>query len=150
MMSELIAYLDNAVGEFGQIRPVHPAACPAREAWRRLSLCTCHLRLAIPCGYCGEEYHGRCTGCHRPGEPYEYRGIIFDGLCAYKGERLCPACRDASMAAEGVNILVTDDRPGMPDFVYNTVRDRDTVFIRLQPEQRGIDGRDLYRRRRRS
>jgi hypothetical protein len=54
------------------------------------------------------------------------------------------------MAAEGVNILVVDDRPGMPDYVYNTVRDRDTVFIRLPPELRGVDGRDLYRKRRKS
>lgn len=97
--------------------------------------------------FCGAPFHGRCTWCHRPGIPYEYRAQVFDGLCAFKGERLCPACRDQRMETEGVNILVTDDRPTVPDFIYNTVRDRDTVFIRMQPEQRGVDGRDLYRRR---
>lgn len=101
----------------------------------------------VECGYCGGPFHGRCTSCHRPGIPYEYRGITFDGLTAYRGERLCPACRDARMAAEGVNILVVDDRPTVPDYVYNTVRDRDTVFIRVQPEERGIDGRDAHHRR---
>ena len=98
--------------------------------------------------WCGEAFHGVCTSCHRAGVPYTYHGIEFSGLCAYKGERLCGACRDARMETEGTDILVVDDRPGMAPFVYNTVRDRDTVFIRLLPEQRGIDGRDLYRRRR--
>lgn len=39
-----------------------------------------------------------CTSCGRPGEPYEYKGIEFDGLCAWKGERLCHGCRDARMS----------------------------------------------------
>jgi hypothetical protein len=107
------------------------------------------LDTEVTCTYCGEPYHGRCTWCHRPGVPYEYHGQAFSGLCAYRGDRLCPSCRDARMAAEGTDVLVVDDRPGMAPYVYNTVRDRDTVFIRLLPEQRGIDGRDLYRRRRR-
>lgn len=147
-MSELITYLESCTGKPGEIRPLHPAACPAREAWKPLSRCTCHLRLAIPC-WCGEEYHGRCTYCHRAGIPYTYHGIEFDGLTAYRGERLCPACRDAAMASEGVNILVADDRPGMPDFVYNIIRDKDTVFIRVPPELRGVDGRDAFRQGRR-
>jgi uncharacterized protein CbrC (UPF0167 family) len=103
----------------------------------------------VECTFCGEKFHGRCTHCHRPGVPYQYRGQTFSGLCAFEGERLCPACRDAKSAAEGVNILVTDDRPGMPDYVYNTVRDRDTVFIRVPYALRGVDGRDAHRRQRR-
>jgi hypothetical protein len=92
-----------------------------------------------------------CTGCGRPGVPYTYRGQEFDGLCAYHGDRLCPACRDARMDTEGVNILVVDDRPSIPPYVVNTVRDRDVVHIYLAPELRGQDGRDswLARRRRR-
>lgn len=100
------------------------------------------MNTTIECGYCGEPYHGRCTSCHRPGVPYEYHGITFDGLCAYRGERLCPVCRDARMDTEGVNILVVDGRPSIPPYVYNTVRDRDTVQIWIPPELRGCDGRD--------
>lgn len=144
-MSELIAYLDARVGRPGEVRPLHGKGCPAREAWVPLSRCTCHLRLAIPCLYCGEPFHGRCTSCHRPGVPYEYRGLAFDGLCAYRGERLCPACRDARTEAEGVDILVVDGRPSIPPYVTNTVRDRDTAQIWVPPELRGIDGRDLRR-----
>lgn len=103
----------------------------------------------VECGVCGGRFHGRCTSCHRPGTPYEYRGQTFSGLCANRGERLCPACRDNRTATEGVNILVVDDRPSVPPYIYNTVRDRDTVFIRLPYEQRGRDGRDHHRRRRR-
>jgi hypothetical protein len=147
-MSELIIYLDQSTGLPGHVRSHHPPACPAYEAWVPLSRCTCHLRLAVPCGFCGEPYHSRCTYCHRAGVPYTYHGIEFDGLCAYRGDRLCPACRDARMETEGVDILVVDDRPSVPPYVINTVRDRDTVFIRMPPELRGVDGRDLYRRRR--
>lgn len=96
----------------------------------------------VICTYCGDPYHKRCTWCHRPGVPYEYKGITFDGLCAYRGERLCPACRDHRMATEGVNILVVDDRPSIPPYIYNTVRDRDVVHIFIPPELRGYDGRD--------
>lgn len=97
----------------------------------------------VECGYCGLPYHGLCTSCHRAGVPYEYKGITFSGLCARKGERLCHPCRDAAMDAEGVNILVVDDRPPIPPHVYNTVRDRDLAQIWLPPELRGIDGRDI-------
>jgi hypothetical protein len=103
---------------------------------------------AKTCTYCGEPYHGRCMHCHRAGVPYEYRGVTFDGLTAYKGEKLCPACRDAIMAVEGVDILVVDDRPSIPPYVVNTVRDRDVVHIFMPPELRGYDGRDRLPRQR--
>jgi hypothetical protein len=80
---------------------------------------------ALECTYCGLPYHKRCMHCHRPGVPYVYHGIEFDGLTAYKGERLCPGCRDAIMAVEGVDIRVTG--MGGIDFVHNTVRDADMV-----------------------
>lgn len=102
----------------------------------------------VECAYCGERFHGRCTSCHRPGVPYEYKGQQFDGLCAYHGERLCPACRDARMDAEGVNILVIDGRPSIPPYVVNSVTDRDVVHICLPPELRGVDGRDRLPHRR--
>ena|ERR1700728_2681836 len=113
------------------------AALPGRKADSELE-----------CSYCGEPFHGRCMHCHRPGVPYEYKGITFDGLHACKGERLCSPCLDVASAAEGVNILVVDGRPSIPPYVFNTVRDRDTAFIVLPRELRGVDGRDLYKGRR--
>jgi hypothetical protein len=74
--------------------------------------------------------------CHRPGQPYEYRGITFDGLTAYKGEKLCDSCRDRIMAAEGVSIRHVDPLRGI-DHVCNTVRDADLVTpiaARYRPE----------------
>ena len=90
-----------------------------------------------------------CTSCGKPGIPYEYKGQVFDGLCAYHGDRLCPACRDARMDAEGVSILVVDGRPSIPPYIWNSVADRDKVQIWIPPELRGIDGRDRLPRRRR-
>lgn len=79
---------------------------------------------------------GRCTGCGRPGVPYEYRGCQFDGLCAYWGDRLCPPCRDARMAETGADILVVSCQPQIPPHVINTVRDRDVTFAgSVFPEQ---------------
>jgi hypothetical protein len=80
----------------------------------------------LECTHCGEPYHKRCMHCHRPGVPYEYRGVTFDGLTAYRGERLCKSCLDAAMKAEGTNIRVTDELRGI-DTVYNSVRDADLV-----------------------
>jgi hypothetical protein len=73
---------------------------------------------------------GACSGCGRRGVPYEHRGLLFGGLCAYRGERLCPPCREAAMAGTGVSILPVDSRwrPAVPPHVVNSVRDRDTVF----------------------
>lgn len=87
-----------------------------------------------------------CSHCGHGGEPYEHRGVKFDGLHAYRGERLCLRCSDAQMDAEGVNILVVDDRPSIPPYVVNTVQDRDVVHIWLPPELRGVDGRDMRHR----
>lgn len=81
-----------------------------------------------------------CDHCNKRGVPYFYRGQRFSGLTARKGERLCRGCCDAIGEVEGIDILVTDGRPGIPDRVYNTVRDADLVFPR-NPD--GIDGRDL-------
>ena len=81
---------------------------------------------------------GACTGCGRHGVPYEHRGLRFGGLCAYRGERLCPACRDAALEDQGVDILVVSYQPQVPPHVVSSVRDRDTVFIGLvTPQQRG-------------
>jgi len=79
----------------------------------------------LECTLCGEPYHKRCMHCHRPGEPYEYKGIQFDGLVAYRGERLCKGCYEVISSAEGINIRVID-RGGI-DYVYNSVRDADLV-----------------------
>lgn len=91
-----------------------------------------------------------CNDCGRPGEPYEYKGIHNDGLIAYKGDRLHPRCAEAREAVEGIDILVVDDRPTIPPYVYNTVRDRDLISIAMPYELRGIDGRDPIRRPRRT
>lgn len=85
---------------------------------------------------------GYCTACEQPGVPYEYQGKTFDGLCAFKGERLCPPCRDALMDVEGVDILIVDDRPGMMPIVWNTVRDKDKILLTVPFHLRGVDGRD--------
>ena len=42
----------------------------------------------------------RCDHCDRPGEPYEYRGQRFSGLCSYEGEKLCPGCRDRQVEGQ--------------------------------------------------
>ncbi len=81
---------------------------------------------------------GACTGCGRHGVPYEHRGITFGGLCAYRGDRLCPACRDARMADSGVDILVASYQQQIPPHVVNSARDRDTAYVGFVfPEQRG-------------
>jgi hypothetical protein len=81
---------------------------------------------------------GTCTGCGLHGVPYEHRGLVFGGLCAYRGDRLCPACRDARMAETGVSIQVVSYQPQVPPHVVNSTQDRDTVYIGLVfPEQRG-------------
>ncbi|SRR6266705_4900566 len=81
---------------------------------------------------------GACTGCGRQGVPYEHRGLLFGGLCAFRGERLCPACRDACLEDGGVSILVVSYQPQIPPHVVNSARDRDTAFAGLVfPGQRG-------------
>ena len=89
----------------------------------------------------------RCTGCGQPGTAYEYQGRAYDGLTAYRGARLCAACRDTRMASEGVDILVRPDGPWREPYVVNTVADRDKITLWLPPELRGVDGRDLHRLR---
>lgn len=91
-----------------------------------------------------------CNDCGRPGTPYEYKGVRNDGLIAYKGDRLHPRCAEAREAVEGIDILVVDDRPTIPPYVHNTVRDQDKISIALPYELRGIDGRDAIRQPRRS
>jgi hypothetical protein len=89
-----------------------------------------------------------CTDCRRPGEPYDNNGVHFDGLLAYKGDRVCSPCASARMDVEGVDILVQDDRPGRMPYVHNTVRDADKIEIWIPRELRGIDGRDRVAKRR--
>ncbi len=60
-----------------------------------------------------------CSRCGHSGIPYEYHGIQFDGLTAYKGERLCHSCTDAAMDADGINITLINPRNGDTD-VQNT------------------------------
>jgi hypothetical protein len=81
---------------------------------------------------------GACSGCGRHGVPYEHRGLLFGGLCAYRGDRLCPACRDARMSETGVDVLVVSYQPQVTPHVINTVQDRDVTFTGFVfPEQRG-------------
>lgn len=81
---------------------------------------------------------GACTGCGRQGVPYEHRGLLFGGLCAYRGERLCPACRDACVAETGVSILVVSYQPQIPPHVVNSAEDQDVTYAGFVfPEQRG-------------
>lgn len=91
----------------------------------------------------------RCTWCGRGGVPYVHRGVTFDGLSAFRGERLCPACSYARIDAEGINVLVIDTRrPQNRPFTWNSVRDADMAYPRIDFG----DGRDLpgARRGRRS
>lgn len=83
-----------------------------------------------------------CNDCGRPGTPYEYQGVTWDGLHSNRGDRVCSQCSKAREDVEGVDILVVDDRPNIAPFVVNTVRDRDKVSVVLPPELRGRDGRD--------
>lgn len=94
--------------------------------------------VALPTG-------SQCTTCATEGTPYEYSGRAYDGLTVYRGERLCPACRDARESVDGVNIRVRPDGPWREPFIYNTVADRDKASLWLPAEWRGADGRDLRR-----
>ena len=89
-----------------------------------------------------------CWHCGRAGKPYVYRGLPFSGLISDRHEKLCGDCQERQAKVTGIDILVIDGRPGMAPYIYNTVRDRDTVQIFVPPEMRGIDGRDLPRARR--
>ena len=70
---------------------------------------------------------GSCTGCGRRGVPYEYRGLVFGGLCAYRGERLCPACLRQGMEQNGIAIRV-EDRFRFREYTVNSRDGRDTWF----------------------
>jgi predicted RNA-binding Zn-ribbon protein involved in translation (DUF1610 family) len=95
------------------------------------------------CTFCGEPYHLRCAHCHRPGVPYEYKGQVYDGLIAYKGEKLCRSCEETISAIEGVNFIVVDHGQ---EFLHNTVRDADLVTP-IAAEYRYPDYRRPRRRR---
>lgn len=87
----------------------------------------------------------RCTRCGQPGIPYAHRDVTFDGLTAFRGERLCPACSHARIAEEGINVLVIDmRRPQNRPFTWNSVRDADVAYPRIDFG----DGRDLAGARR--
>jgi len=57
---------------------------------------------------------GTCSWCGKPGEPYEYNGVRFDGLTACQHDRLCKRCTDSYL--ENTPLLVRDclaaDDPG--------------------------------------
>src|SRR5260370_37463460 len=81
----------------------------------------------------------RCTWCGRAGRPYEYKGVKFDGLTDFQGERLCPACRDEKSAAEGIQVLVDPGSYRIPYVVtIGRPQDADRVII----EAWFGDGRD--------
>jgi hypothetical protein len=62
-----------------------------------------------------------CTWCNKPGQPYEHRGIRFDGLTACQGERLCAGCTDRYL--RDTPLLVEDRlRPDLPGVVYDLNR----------------------------
>jgi hypothetical protein len=56
-----------------------------------------------------------CSWCRLPGEPYEHRGVRFDGLTACQGERLCRRCTELYLA--NTPLLIEDrvraDQPGV-------------------------------------
>jgi hypothetical protein len=47
-----------------------------------------------------------CSRCGKAGEPYEHRGVRFDGLHAVHGERLCTACTEQHL--QQTPLLVTE------------------------------------------
>ena len=49
-LTELEAYLAMRCGPPGQVRPLHAADCPAREAWVPLIQCGCRLALTAAWG----------------------------------------------------------------------------------------------------
>jgi hypothetical protein len=105
--------------------------------------------LAVQLQQIADADHARqplCSGCGRGGTPYEHNGVRFDGLHAHRGDRVCSLCLRARADDEGVDILVTDDRPGYGSYVCNTARDGDKIAVQLPPHLRGIDGRDARRK----
>lgn len=89
----------------------------------------------------------QCAHCGRCGIPYTYNDILFDGLHANRGERVCPQCLDVIVSIEGANILVCTR--SNTQYVVNTARDRDKCFIG-SCELDIADGRDLDREVRRA
>jgi hypothetical protein len=59
-----------------------------------------------------------CTWCSRPGQPYEHRGVRFDGLTACQGERLCEGCT-ASYLENAPVLIECRPYPGGPSAVYD-------------------------------
>ena len=70
---------------------------------------------------------GACTGCGRHGVPYEYRGLVFGGLHAYHGERLCSACLRQGMEQNSIAIRV-EDRFRFLAYTVDSRTDRDAWF----------------------
>jgi hypothetical protein len=58
---------------------------------------------------------GVCSWCRLPGEPYEHRGVKFDGLIACEGNRLCSRCKELYLT--NTPLLIEDrvraDQPGV-------------------------------------
>jgi hypothetical protein len=51
---------------------------------------------------------GACSWCGLPGESYEHNGVLFDGLTACEGDRLCGKCKDRYLAGTPLLIAATD------------------------------------------
>lgn len=59
----------------------------------------------------------RCDWCDRPGEPFEYKGHTFSGLCPCEGDKLCLVCVVEYLyqksRAHGVNVIYGELREFM-------------------------------------
>jgi len=61
----------------------------------------------------------RCAHCARPGQPYVYKGLRFDGLHAAYGERLCSPCLERVATAYGVAVQARNPHNG-DTLIFNT------------------------------
>jgi hypothetical protein len=111
------------------------------------------------CAYCAQLQafadadHARqpvCSWCGRSGEPYEYKGVRFDGLTACEGDRLCGRCLDAY--SRDTPLLVEERwTPELPGAVYDLNRktaawsEKNIPGCRGEPPVQVIAGAYRYR-----
>jgi hypothetical protein len=91
-----------------------------------------------------------CSWCGHPGEPYEHRGVHFDGLTACEGDRLCKSCLETY--SRNTPLLVEDrwraDQPGaVYDLNANTAAwsEKNIPGCRGEPPVQVIAGAYRYR-----
>jgi hypothetical protein len=83
-----------------------------------------------------------CSRCGAAGEPYEHRGVRFDGLTAVRGERLCGPCTGACL--KSTPVLVEERiRPDVPGPVYDI--NPDTATEETGPPVRAVAAAYRYR-----